>query len=50
MEVPIPDIEPLLHAAFDMVSASEGGVLSTDEMAALALRYAIAAEDGKPRN
>jgi hypothetical protein len=50
MEVPIPDIEPLLHAAFDMVSASEGGVLSTDEMADLALRYAVAAEDGKPRN
>jgi len=27
MEVPIPDAEPLIHAAFDLVSASGGGVL-----------------------
>lgn len=50
MEIPIPDIEPLLHATFDMVSASEGGVLGTNEVAELALKYAAAAEDGKPRN
>jgi hypothetical protein len=50
LEVPIPDIEPLLHATFDMVSASEGGVLSTGDVADLALKYAAAAEGGKPRN
>jgi hypothetical protein len=50
VEVPIPDIEPLIHAAFDLVSSSEGGLLSTQEVADLALKYAAAAEGGTPRN
>jgi hypothetical protein len=45
-EVPIPDLEPLIHAVFDVVSASKGGVVSTREVAELALRYAAADEGG----
>lgn len=39
-EVPIPDIEPLLHALFDTVSASKGGVINAKEIADLAIQYA----------
>jgi len=50
LEVPIPDVEPLIHAMFDMVADSEGGVLNTKQVAELALKYAAAGEGGKPQN
>jgi hypothetical protein len=40
MEVPIPDLEPLIHAIFDVISASKGGVVSSREVADLAMQYA----------
>lgn len=44
--VPIADVEPLIHALFDVVSASEGGVISGAQVAELAMRYAGAGEGG----
>ncbi|HXI08866.1 MAG: hypothetical protein ACRC1G_12460 [Bradyrhizobium sp.] len=38
--VSLPDAEPLIHALFDVVAASEGGVVSSAQVAELAMRYA----------
>ena len=46
---PIPDVEPVLHAVFDLAAKDRepGAVISVKEAAELALKYA-AAEDGAP--
>jgi hypothetical protein len=50
LEMPIPDIEPLMHALFDVVSASNGGAVSTEQVAELALRYASISNGGASQN
>lgn len=50
LEIPIPDIEPLMHALFDVVSASNGGAVSTEQVAELALRYASIGNGGASQN
>jgi hypothetical protein len=39
LEVPIPDVEAVIHALFDVVSSSKRGVVSTRDVAELAKRY-----------
>lgn len=40
LAIDIPDIEPLLHAMFDLVSGDRTDAISTGEVAKLALKYA----------
>lgn len=47
---PLPDVEPLVHALFDVVSASQGGVISRAQVAELAMQYAGAGKSGPSRN
>lgn len=51
-EVPIPDIEPLMHALFDLAGGTgkTKGVISTAEIAKLARSYAEAAEKNTRTN
>src|SRR5216684_2156650 len=44
--VPIPDNEALIHAIFDVVAASEGGVVGSALVAELAMRYASTGDAG----
>jgi len=50
LEMSIPDVEPVIHAIFDVVSASKGGVVSHKEVAELAQRYAAAGGSADPQN
>ena len=40
LEVPIPDLEPVMHAMFDVVADAKEGVISIKEIAELAQKYA----------